>query len=151
MKSIAGDLYQQSIEIDSSKLDNKFGGLDVGADSLKRKLMEVELEARLHSLPTQQAPVYQQPQYAPVPSQHIQGPIPQYVAPAPVDQLEFNLDPSKQDVTNNLLKEISNKMSKHNELLTSLIDLLKSSNDVPKLKVEKSGIPKIVGQPSKAE
>ena len=138
------------------------GNLDVGAHTLAKNLLELERELK-HTHQQQnppQATHIPMPQYVapppyigdpvPLPQAPIQTPVPQYqpyTEPSP--QLEFNLDPDKQDVTNTLLKDISMKISKQTEALTKLVEMLQSKEDGKNTKFKKRGVPEVFTESGK--
>jgi len=76
------------------------------------------------------------------PVQPIQAPMPQYYPPQSQkdeNQLEFNLTPNQGDIIINLLKEISTKLTKQNNLLTSFNEKNSPKEDRVPVLTQKSG------------
>jgi len=141
LAEIAGPLYQQSKLIESFTSESPIPGAykDYGSMNIR---MGLEQAQRLAQASVQNAQNAQQPSYvAPAEPQYIQSYVePTYTTPAPpayippvvdpVDQLEFKFEKGSMDVTNDLLKEISRKLSK----LISLVDKSETEDKIPKLK-----------------
>lgn len=141
LKGIANSFFADSQRLDKA-MQQRPGNLDVGAHTLSRNILDLERELRFSKQQQQQnLPVQQQNIAAPpIPPQQVSTPLPTlniveppqqtppiYNEPSP--QLEFNLDPDKQDIANNLLKEISIKMTKQTDALTKLISMLEQCDE----------------------
>lgn len=162
LKGIAGSFFAESQQLDRA-MQQRPGNLDVGAHTLAKNLLELERELKhtYQQTPPQapQATHIPMPQYVPpapigdptLPQVPQQAPMPQYQPydTQPPPQLEFNLDPDKQDVTNTLLKEISIKISKQNDVLTKLVETLQSKEDVKNTKSKKRGVPEVFTESGK--
>ena len=117
---MAGPIFAESklIESYTSNSPQYDGRVDEGSMKIKRGLERIEQQVRASSrpLPQQNPNIYQYPptqgpQYVPQPVE--------FQAPPKLDgQLEFNFNLTEQKKTNELLIEISRKLSK----LISLID-----------------------------
>ena len=76
------------------------------------------------------------------PVQPMQAPVPQFYPPQPQkdeNQLEFNLTPNQGDIIINLLKEISVKLTKQNNLIQSLHEKNSPKEDRIPILTQKSG------------
>lgn len=143
--NFAGPLYQESRLIESFTSDNPIPNTyddNFGSRAIKNGLERAQhlAQASMHRQMQQQMyvapapPIYTEP----VQPTHQQIPIPytspeQVIHPVPMpsgNQMEFNFNPSTQDATNDLLKEISKK-------LTKIVDLLEKKEEEP-VKIPKS-------------
>jgi hypothetical protein len=140
LAEIAGPLYQQSKVIESFTSESPIPGAykDYGSMNIR---MGLEQAQRLAQASVHQPP---QPSYVqPAEPQYIQQYVePQYApstAAPPIynppttdfsNQLEFTFEKGGMDVTNDLLREISKKLSK----LISLVDKTEKEDKIPKLK-----------------
>lgn len=136
LAEIAGPLYQQSKLIESFTSESPIPGAykDYGSMNIR---MGLEQAQRLAQASVQHQP---QPSYVqPAEPQYIQTYVePTYTAPPqpPIpttdfgNQLEFTFEKGGMDVTNDLLREISKKLSK----LISLVDKAETEDKIPKLK-----------------
>lgn len=140
--NFAGPLYQESRLIESFTSDNPIPNTydsNYGSRAIKTGLERAQhlAQASLHQRQMQQMyvapapPVYTQPVHQQIPTPYT--PPEQVIHPAPMPsggQMEFNFNPATQDVTNDLLKEISKK-------LTTIINLLEKeegTDTIPKSK-----------------
>ncbi len=141
LAAFAGPIYQESRLIEKFTSDNPIPGgyIDAGSMSIKQGLEQAQ---RLAQASVVRPP---QPMYVPpavpleqpdmvtgtasfTPYPEARTPVGNFPTPVEGDQLEFSFSSSKQDVTNDLLKEISKK-------LTKVISLLEGREDkVPKSK-----------------
>lgn len=144
LAAIAGPLFQESRQVERFTSNNPMPGapLDNGSMSIKQSLEQAQRLA-------QASVVRPTPMYVPpaIPVEQIDysgavnGPMtipyvqpqhnPQLPTPDQSDQLEFSFNPSEQTVTNNLLKEISKKLTK---VIMLLEKSKKEDTMVPKLK-----------------
>ena len=136
--SMAGPIFAESklIESYTSNSPQYDGRIDEGSMKIKRGLEQIEREVRASVAPPQQSyfdpnqyipPQYVQPTY-------IQPPL-QYAPPPPTDgQMEFNFNLTEQKKTNDLLLEISRKLSKLISFVDKFIPKDGTTNIVPKHK-----------------
>jgi hypothetical protein len=150
LAEIAGPLYQQSKIIERFTSDNPIPGAfdDFGSSSIKRGLEQAKQLAQATVLNQQPRPVYVPPampmeqpdvaigtaSFVPYP-QPIPQPIPQQIlTPPPTNnneqQLELQFRQDNANVTNDLLREISRKLSK----VISLLENSERGDKIPKLK-----------------
>lgn len=136
LAEIAGPLYQQSKVIESFTSESPIPGAykDYGSMNIRMGLEQAQrlAQASVHSPP--------QPSYvAPAEPQYIQTYVePTYAvpmqAPTPVtdfgNQLEFSFEKGAMDITNDLLRDISKKLTK----LINLVDKSETEDKIPKLK-----------------
>jgi hypothetical protein len=139
-------LLGESNSIESNVIDRSTG---IGTDSstIRNQVDQYLKLSRGQPPQAPQMPVggfpYVGEQFPPV--QHIQAPMPQYqpyVAPQPQrdeNQLEFNLTPNQGDIIINLLKEISVKLTKQNNLLQSFNEKNLPKEDRIPVLTQKSG------------
>lgn len=121
----------ESANIDSSYIERPVG-LNTNTNTIKHSINQYVQEQRRgiqpppirpeeytrYNVPLQiQQPLPQVPQYAPIPQKVDDG------------QLELNLEPSKVDIIINLLKEISGKLAKQNNLIEKQYDSTKSNGE----------------------
>ncbi len=144
LAEIAGPLYQQSKVIESFTSESPIPGAykDYGSMNIRMGLEQAQrlAQASVNSQPQPSYVVPAEQQYiqtyiepAPAPT----TPLP-YIPPQPTKdfdsgQLEFKFDKGGMDVTNDLLREISKKLSK----LISLVDKTEKEDSnikIPKLK-----------------
>jgi len=146
LAAFAGPIYQESRVIESFTSNNPIPNThdNYGSMNIKQGLEQAQRLAQASVVRPPQ-PMYVPPAVAvDIPDVEIGTasftPYPQPVEnfPTPVegDQLEFSFSQTKQDDTNNLLKEISNKLSK----LITLLEKKESGNIIPKLKHVKNQI-----------
>jgi hypothetical protein len=142
LAAIAGPLFQESRQVERYTSNNHMPGapLDNGSMSIKQSLEQAQRLAQASVVrPT---PMYVPPAIplehtgmAPsVPFEQIYTPVqqnPQLPTPDQSDQLEFSFNPTQQTVTNDLLKEISKKLTK---VIMLLEKSTKEDTIVPKLK-----------------
>jgi hypothetical protein len=154
IKEFGAGIFGDLMKLDSSILNDQYNGVpNTAAQEFKQNLLVQEQFVKSRSAPVQQVPFYPDNMMPQLPD-NIVNPYQEFlkyeqsVLQQPSqrpqnyplkDQLEFNLDPSQQEITNNLLKEISTK-------LTKLISLLQSDKDVTKLIPEQKRVPKVPSQ-----
>lgn len=136
LAEIAGPLYRDSKLIESFTSESPIPGAHKEYGSMNIR-MGLEQAQRLSQASVQHPP---QPSYVPpAEPQYIQSYVePTYTAPStyipPItdfsNQLEFKFEKGDIDVTNDLLREISKKLSK----LISLVDKVEMEDKIPKLK-----------------
>ena len=135
LAAFAGPIYQESRVIESFTSNNPIPNAhdNYGSMNIKQGLEQAQRLAQASLVRPQ--PLYVPPAVQiedtfsasyvhPTPT-YIQ-PTPQLPTPDPSDQLEFSFSSSKQDVTNDLLREISKK-------LTKLINLVEKQEGGAKL------------------
>ncbi len=148
LAEIAGPLYQQSKVIESFTSESPIPGAykDYGSMNIRMGLEQAQrlAQASVHSQP--------QPSYvAPAEPQYIQ----QYVEPATTTalpyqppqpttdfdsgQLEFKFEKGGMDITNDLLREISKKLTK----LINLVDKSETEDKIQKFPKLKPTIPNV--------
>lgn len=156
IKEFGVDFFKQVANVDINVTQPSTGLGRNSSNEFKHNLLVAEQMVKQTHQPPQQVPHFPQhvpyfppevPHYQPIgdPVQVI--PQPQiHMVPNPVNhtpklaetnngQLEFNLTPDGQEITNKLLKEISIK-------LTKILDLLSSNKNVTKLNVEPTRVQK---------
>jgi hypothetical protein len=117
LMEIAGPLYGASRALEQDTIaagkndGQRVGGSEQIRNGLEQAESIVQAQARQHYIQQNPYPVQPPQQGVPFQQQYYIPPVPQ---PAPVDngQLEFSFDPKGMDITNDLLKEISVKLTK---------------------------------------
>lgn len=135
LAAFAGPMYQESRTIESFTSNNPIPNAhdNYGSMNIKQGLEQAQRLAQASVVRPQ--PMYVQPSiisevpYVPTPT--YTEPIQQASIPEPTNQLEFSFNPSEQTVTNDLLKEISKKLTK---VIMLLEKSTKEDTMVPKLK-----------------
>lgn len=134
--------FGESKVLENTTVDNPMVNAHVedGTYKIRKALMDAERQVKMRAQPQPQpvVPSFSYPEMPPLPPMNPVDyfQIPQIQLPPPVQhpsgdvQLEFSFDPKKQDITNDLLKEISNKLSKILKQLET-----KNKDSVVKLKV----------------
>ena len=145
LAAIAGPLYQESRLIESFTSDNPIPGThkEYGSMNIKQQLEQAHRLAQASVVRPPQ-PMFVPPSVEPLPQPNYVNGTASYTPyqSQPIElpksneqQLELVFDKGKQDETNDLLREISKK-------LTKLINIIEKSEDsdikVPKLKNVKS-------------
>jgi len=139
LAEIAGPLYQQSKLIESFTSESPIPGAykDYGSMNIRMGLEQAQrlAQASVQSVPQPSYVAPAEPQYI----QQYQPPVAEHYVPAPTltapptnfgDQLEFKFEKGGMDVTNDLLREISKKLTK----LINLVDKSETEDKIPKLK-----------------
>lgn len=140
LAALAGPLYQESRVVESFTSNNPMPGMhkDNGSMAIKQSLEQAQRLAQASVSRPQ--PIYVQPSIEMDEMDEIIQPIyvrpqpahtPQLPTPDPSDQLEFSFNPTQQIVTNDLLKEISKKLTK---VIMLLEKSTKEDTIIPKLK-----------------
>ena len=137
--SMAGPIFAESrlIESYTSNSPQYDGRIDEGSMKIKRGLEQMERQVRASApTPPQYQQQYQPPPYAQQPLQYLPPPMP-YIPPTPPSsdgQLEFNFNLTEQKKTNDLLLEISRKISKLISCVENTIPKNGPTNTIPKHK-----------------
>jgi hypothetical protein len=124
-------LLGESAAIDSLMINNP-AQLATNTNTLKRGIAEYQEQQKRERVQPQQ-PVYPQVGMAsiePIPQVPQYAPMPQKVDDG---QLELNLEPSKADIIINLLKDISLKLTKQNNLIEQKYAIKPEKERVPVL------------------
>jgi hypothetical protein len=133
-------LLGESAAIDSLMINNP-AQLATNTNTLKRGIAEYQEQQKRERVQPQQ-PVYPQVGMAsiePIPNYYPPQPFPQVPQYAPMlqmvddGQLELNLEPSKADIIINLLKDISLKLTKQNNLIEQKYAIKPEKERVPVL------------------
>jgi hypothetical protein len=148
LAAFAGPIYQESRVIESFTSNNPIPNThdNYGSMNIKQGLEQAQRLAQASVVRPPQ-PMYVPPAVAvDIPDVNIGTasftPYPGSGVPvlptqgSDVDQLEFSFNTSKQDDTNNLLREISNKLTK----VITLLEKKESADTIPKLKHVKNQI-----------
>lgn len=140
LAALAGPLYQESRVVESYTSNNPMPGThkDNGSMSIRQSLEQAQHLSRNSAVRPPQ-PMYVPPAIPleepdPVMGTASYAPYvhnPQLPTPDPSDQLEFSFNPSEQTITNDLLKEISKKLTK---VILLLEKTTKEDTMIPKLK-----------------
>lgn len=146
LAAFAGPLYQESRVVESFTSNNPMPGThkDNGSMAIKQSLEQAQHLAR-NSVVRPPQPMYVPPaipldmpdpimgaaSYTPYvqPQQNQQFPTP--IVPNSSDQLEFSFNTSEQTITNDLLRDISKKLTK---VISLLEKSTKEDTIIPKLK-----------------
>ncbi len=134
LAEIAGPLYRDSKLIESFTSESPIPGA-YGSMNIRMGLEQAQrlAQASIQSVPQPSYVAPAEPQYI---QQYVAPPVQQYVEPPVLTappfgaQLEFSFEKGGMDVTNDLLREISKKLSK----LISLVDKAETEDKIPKLK-----------------
>jgi hypothetical protein len=156
LAAFAGPMFQQSRQIEAFCSESPIpgGNREFGSISIKRGLEQA------HQL-TRDSVIRQMPQYVPpadpqflqsvsyvepvpthyveptvTPIQHVHVPQVNFAPPTNGAQLELNFSKSEQAITNDLLREISKKIT----VLINLIDKPESEDRLPKLNPKKHNV-----------
>lgn len=155
LAAVAGPMFQQSRQIEVFTSDSPIpgGNKEFGSMSIKRGLEEAQNLARasafrqqaqyvapaepqfLQSVPYE-APVQQFPQSVAAPV-HVHVPQSSFTPQVNDNQLELNFSRSEQAITNDLLREISKKIT---VLTNFLIDNAAKEGTIPKLNPKKHNV-----------
>jgi hypothetical protein len=150
LAAFAGPMFQQSRQIEAFCSESPIpgGNKDFGSLSIRRGLEQAEQltrasvnrhNAQLYVPPADpqflQSVPYVQPQIEPSPD-HVHVPQATFVPTADAFQLELSFSKSEQAVTNDLLREISKKLTK----LINLIDKPESEDRLPKSNPKKHNV-----------
>jgi hypothetical protein len=143
LAALAGPLYQESRIVESFTSNNPMPGThkDNGSMAIKQSLEQAQQLAR-NSVVRPPQPMYVPPAIPLDIPDPIMGTAsytpyvqpahnPQLPTPDPSDQLEFSFNVNEQTVTNDLLREISKKLTK---VISLLEKSTKEDTIVPKLK-----------------
>ena len=145
LAALAGPLYQESRVVESYTSNNPMPGthVDNGSMSIRQSLEQAKRLAQASvvrppqpmyvppAVPLEQPdPIMGTASFTPYVAQPV-GNVQQFLAPEPSNQLELPFNQNEQSMTNDLLREISKKLTK---MISLLEKSTKEDTIIPKLK-----------------